>query len=159
MALVVGTNTFIALADADTYHSDRGNASWAAATETDRQSALIKATDYITDHYSWKGLKTVSSQGLAWPRTGATDEDGYELSSDVIPEAVKRATSELALLIIGGESLTAKRERGGNVKREKIGPLETEYMDSATPGDTYPAIDRLVRGLIQSRMFKRAVRA
>ena len=156
--LVVGTNTFVALMDADTYHSDRGNSAWASASETDRQTALIKATDYINNHYRWKGVKTESDQGLAWPRTGAFDSDGYEIDTDVIPEEVERATSEMALLIIGGENLSAKRERGGHIKRETVGALETEYMDGAPGSDKYPSVDRLVAGLVTSKTFMRAAR-
>jgi len=50
---------------------------------------------YITSR-QWTGAPTSSTQRLAWPRTGMFDGNGNAIPSDVIPQALKDAQSELA---------------------------------------------------------------
>ena len=42
-------NSYVSVAEADAYHADRGNAAW-IGEDSAKQSALIKATDYLENH-------------------------------------------------------------------------------------------------------------
>lgn len=45
---------------------------------------------------TWTGLPATATQALPWPRTGMYDLNGNAISSNVIPQALKNATAELA---------------------------------------------------------------
>jgi hypothetical protein len=78
MALIVETGqagstseSFASVADADLYHSNRGNTAWAAIASTAlKEAALRKATDYMEQSYRlrWLGYRHTEAQALSWPR-------------------------------------------------------------------------------------------
>lgn len=146
--VITGANSYVEVAYADTYHSDRGATSWAALTTQQKQTALIKATDYLEQQYAgmWIGYAVEKLQPLSWPRTYA-DPDYYGVNdiSGEVPALVKQATCILAL-----ESLTAELNpvQGRATKREKVDVIEVEYSDYAKLGSTRPAIDGLLRKLL-----------
>jgi hypothetical protein len=156
MALVVedGTgladaNSYISVADADTYHSDRGHTDWTAAAAEEKEQALILATQYLDGRYRkrWKGYKSTTGQALSWPRLNVRDEDGYSLDG-TIPARLTYATAEAALAQIKGTELSPELERGGQVRRERVGSLETEYSPGAPARTALTAVSDLLRGLI-----------
>jgi hypothetical protein len=68
MALVLNTNSYVAVADAETYFETRIDAAtWNAASNALKEEALVTATQLI-DNRSWIGSAVSSSQALAWPR-------------------------------------------------------------------------------------------
>ena len=68
---VSGANSYGSVADANTHWSDRTDDDdvWENADTSDKESALIDATDYIEGTYSWIGEKKSKDQGLGWPRS------------------------------------------------------------------------------------------
>jgi hypothetical protein len=165
MALIVEDGTgkadaesYIAVADATTYHAARGNADWAAlASDTVREQMLRKATEYMVQQYRmrWKGVRATTVQALDWPRglverpdyayagmNGYTTISGdFYFPSDDVPLEVERACAELALKAISGPlapDLTPP------VTREKVGPIEVEYAQGARQTTTYQAVDNLL---------------
>ncbi|MDB5490356.1 MAG: hypothetical protein JWO78_205 [Micavibrio sp.] len=148
---VADANSLVSVAEADAYHLDRGNAEW-AGTDAVKQSALIKATDYITQNYDgrWTGEVVSDTQSLAWPRKCTV------VASNVVPALVKHAVCLLAL-----EALTADLnpvlERGGAIKREKVDVIETEYMDGAPVGTVRPAVDGLLKKYLRGPSINRRV--
>lgn len=172
---VSGANSYLAVADADTYWGDRVNATspdgnaWSSASTPDKQGALVEASAYLDATYEWvwnnpplwqgrvNPLSPLSAytplkseeQGLDWPRNAAYDEETYILQTGV-PQKVKDATAQLALQMLDGEALEAQ-DRGGQIKREKVGSLEVEYMGGATPNKSFPMLDRMLSGLYVRR--------
>jgi len=143
-------NSYISLTDADTYHSDRGNATWAAATEAVRNAALINATQWLDGKYRgrWAGFRGSADQALDWPRYAAYDIDGYYLDSDAVPARIPYAAAEAALAIVDGTDLSPALDRGGRVKREKVGPIDTEFFDGAPARTVLSAVSDLVKGYV-----------
>jgi hypothetical protein len=137
---VTGANSYVTVAEAATYHLDRGNAAWAgAASDTVRQGALVRATDYIEQTYGddWKGEPVATDQALSWPRCGLCGVD-----TDEIPDRLKQAVCLLALEALSAD-LNPVLDRA--IKRERVeGAVETEFMDSAKPGKARPAISGLL---------------
>lgn len=157
MALIVGTDSYISVADLDAYWAARNNLAWEAADTADKDKAGREATQYLDATYQWVGEIQNSSQALGWPRDGACDHEGRALAG--IPGKVEDAAAELALASLSSP-LLEPRDRGGAVRRERLGSLEVEYMDRAVGRKTYPLVDRLLRGLTRgSGNAPRLVRA
>lgn len=90
-------NVYTSLAFDDAYHDDRGNTKWEDASVADRESAKIRATDYIDKRWGvwFKGRKSSSTQARQWPRISAVDNNGYVLSG--VPVLLQWASAEYAL--------------------------------------------------------------
>src|SRR5687767_10124818 len=88
-------NSYITVADADTYHDAHLYAStWTAATTANKTISLIWATRLIDAAYEFVGEIASDTQALRWPRAAAFDRDGRLLANDEIPEALEQATAE-----------------------------------------------------------------
>lgn len=141
--------TLISVADADAYFLLRGNVVWAAiATEEVKEQLLRKASDYILGTFGprWQGVRLLSTQALDWPRVGVISND-WEVAANTIPFLVANASAELALQANSGELL---ENTGPSVKREKIGPLETEFNAFESSEIKYTQIDRLLSPFFRS---------
>lgn len=151
MALTVGTDTYITVAEADSYWSDRNNSTWSDATTADKEKALREATAFLDGQYDYIGEMTdLDSQILAWPRSGALITQGaYKgriFDVDEVPQKLKDAQAELALNALS-DNLRPVQDRGGNIKREKVDVIEIEYSDFAPSQKTFDFVNLLLRGL------------
>lgn len=162
MALVVPpaspADSYVSLVDAAAYHTARGNAAWAAlANDTVREQLLIKATDYITATYGprWKGERVDGEQLLDWPRS-CVYANGYVVPSNIVPVLVGNACAELALK---ASTVELMPDVGRLKSRVKVGPIETEYVEGATPLTRFTAIDRMLAPYLTSAMNIPVVRA
>ena len=147
MSLVVEDGTglptaesYLSVADLDTYVSNRGLTN-AAATTPAKEAALRNATTFIDSFARYKGVRYSETQGLEFPRTGLTDWSGYTVSG--IPNRLKNACAELAVKA-ASESLYTDADRGGMVKSESVGPISTTYMDGAPPEKLFTIAKRLL---------------
>jgi hypothetical protein len=110
MALVLNTNSYVAIDDADTYFETRiDSASWENAADSLKEDALVTATQIIDDN-PWIGTAVSSSQALAWPRKQAIYYDSrmgqeIEIANNVTPDKVKIAVYEQALHLLNNEDL------------------------------------------------------
>jgi len=151
MALIVedgtgisGAESYASLADANTYWNGRQHSShytsWNGASTAQKEGALREASAYLDAVYGpyYRGNRRGYIQGLLWPRSDATDDRGYELPA--LPDCLVNACYELAARAIDGQ-LAEDLDRGGAVKREKVGPIEVEYADSAPVRKTYGAVN------------------
>jgi len=179
MALVVEDGTaktdaesYVSVADADTYFSNRGNAAWAALTTEQKEQALRKATDYLVAVYRlrWKGRRVSQDQALDWPRYDAyiiTDPfhtsgilaDDWLIAADVVPVEVERACAELAVRAAGDtliEDLDLTDARGSVVK-QKAGSVEIQYKSDHELSNVkkFPLVERLLDPLIEGENASR----
>lgn len=146
MALIVETgaglvnaDSFVSVPDADTYHTSLGNTGWdspggASASTEQKEAALRRASRFLSDSFKWKGFPVKGrDQNLAWPRFYVSDDEDYGIEADEIPIELKRATYEIALLeLITPGTMTPSVTESQRVKREKVGPLEVEYLATRT---------------------------
>jgi len=149
MALVVEDGTgkedaeaYISVTDADAYFAARGNAVWADLTTGQKEQALRAGADYMGGQYGlrWKGSRVTADQALDWPRVGVI-ANGFEVDSDIVPEAVRRANAEFAVRASAGDLLA---DQGAQVKSERVGPIAVEYADGARQGTRYVAVDGML---------------
>lgn len=172
---VEGADSYIDTDYADAYHAARGHTAWtdAAVTTAQKEAAIIRATDHIDRMFGslFRGLKVLPTQGLAWPRNGAYDDDGWPL--DEVPTLLKKACAEYALrallygqLVPDAPPVAARQafttdeetpEAGdtlGRVKQktESIGPIKESvtYDTGAAPLlAMYPAADAYLSQLLE----------
>lgn len=143
MALIVEDGTgledaeaYASVATADAYASAMGLSAWAAAATATKEIALRRATQYIDSRYTFRGHALTDTQALEWPR------EEYQWPV----RAVVNACCELAVRALAGP-LVADIE-AGSVKREQVGPIETEYFEQANGGQVrFALVDDLLRGV------------
>jgi hypothetical protein len=157
MALVKGTNSYVTVAEADTYFGDRLNASvWDLADDTTKAQALITATRLLDD-MSWSGTAISESQALSFPRSGSYFDPkvgGVISFGSSTPSRVSTANYELALHLMSNEDATSA---GGSVKSIKVGDIS---LDNINQVSTFPyAIKKIINPLLDnggSNMWWRA---
>ena len=155
MSLIVESGTgsatsesYCSVADATTYHANRGNSTWALLTTAQMEEALRRATDFIEQVYgqAWQGITVNSTQALTWPRSGVYI-NGYAFPSDSIPKSLVNATAEMALRAAAGE-LMADLSQG--VIREKVDVLEVEYDKYSARNTIYSAVASMLKPLLKN---------
>ena len=156
---VVGANSYVSVAYADEFFSDRGNSEW-QGTDAVKQSLLIEATDYIEMVYGRRfiGEMADTAQALSWPRSGTDDYLDSAYAADEIPTVLKRACCRYALqsLISGPLAPTPVVDETGLpvvTTRKAVGPIEKEFRlagSSSRPAQfrSYPAADGLMASLL-----------
>lgn len=143
---------------ADDYFLGSDKTAWDSASVTEKEAALRQATQFIDANFRdrFPGVIRSESQALEWPRSGAVDRSGRTIND--VPDIVKNATVELAKeRLVDGRTLVPSETRGGQVKREKVGPIEVEYMDGAPSGTVYKWAEKLLTKVLVpiSRRIKR----
>lgn len=134
-----------------------------------QEVALIQGARYLERGYEsrWRGFRTNRRQGLAWPRRsrpanitfrstlgydGILDGDGFKIETDEIPQKVKEAQFEAAMLSLDGGDLLPSLERGGQIKQESdgAGPVRTSvtYASGASPRERFTTIEGLLQAYV-----------
>ncbi len=149
--VVASADSYISQADADTYFTNHDDPSdWTGATSALKDSALRFAVMTMDGMFEWSGAVQSSTQVLGWPRTSAEDAEGRAIASSTIPQRIKDAQCELAVQHIGSP-INAALDRGGDVRRERAGPVEVEYSEGAAAEQVKPLIERILLGLGKRR--------
>lgn len=160
MALIVEDGTgkvdaesFASVAEADTYHLNRGNAAWAALpSATVKEQCLRRATDYMQQMYRerWEGWRKTVAQALEWPRSGAISDANYPypiyVADNIVPPQVKNACVELALKANSG-ALVADLDRAKS--HVKVGEIEVTYDPQSTETKRYPTVEAYLMPLLR----------
>ena len=135
MALVLNTNSYVEVLDADDYFETRIDAAnWTAASETIKEQALVTATTII-DERPWIGSAVSPSQALAWPRKNALYYDtrmgqDIKFAENEVPERVKTAIYEQALHLIDNEDLLLQTVK--NYESISIGSIRLSDTNNET---------------------------
>jgi hypothetical protein len=151
-------NAYVSVADADTYFTDSGMTTWTGVAAL-KEAAIVRGTAAIDGMYNsrWPGTRSSSAQALGWPRDDAWDMDGYALNE--VPTAVINATCEAALIeLVTPGALSVSLGHGGEVLREKVGPVEVEYKASAPGMTVYNSIRNALSRIVKiggSMVFRR----
>ena len=108
---------------------------WTNATAGDRNIALVQATRLLDDWFDWNGKIADSDQALRWPRYSVEDCDGVDIDSDIIPQFLIDATSELALHLLQSTDVLGAPDTLG-YSRIKVDVLELEIDKSDRDSET-----------------------
>jgi len=151
MALVVNTNSYISLEEADDYAWARQSMTdWQALPNHAKEQTLVSAADYLNT-IPWAGVAadTVTPQKMSFPRIVKIWHPRYgaELSLDgsTVPQEIKDAQVELAVFIFtsGGFGGTAKQGGAitgnpslvGTPEALKVGSISLEGLKSDGASD------------------------
>jgi len=151
------SNTYISLDDANTYFEGRLNASvWTDATDANKNAGLVQAARILDRYIGWLGYKTDQDQAMQWPRWGICYEGSmyyecpdnpqtwiYALDSTIIPQELKDAQCELALVLLSQDT-QAVSDTAGFSRISVEGAVEVE-INSA---DRVKEIPSHVYGLV-----------
>jgi hypothetical protein len=148
--------SYASVAFATAYHSDRGNAAWAAlSSDIIREQLLRKATGYMEQVYRarWKSFRVTITQSLSWPRAWVPVIDapsGYGagptyVANNIVPIEVQQACAELALIASTADLAPALPRP---TVRERVGDIDVEYNRYAPEFTRYRAVDMLLGPLL-----------
>ncbi len=156
------------LEQANAYNEARGYA-W-SGDDAAKEAALLRASVYVDGRYvkrfpsgryesMFPGVKTGGrSQERAWPRTGAVDYEGNAIPSDEVPQEILAAVAEAAWRELASPgSLSPDFVASTAIKREKVGPIDTEYAvpsESVTADSVRPVltvIDEIIAPVLVAR--------
>ncbi len=122
----VDANSYANVADGDAYFDGHVYATtWTAASNANKEKALVMATRLIDSQYQFNGWKAHDSQALQWPRERCHDPDkgpavsfmllanlGTYVEADEVPKAVIDATCEMAKELLLLDRTTAPPGEG-----------------------------------------------
>ena len=159
-------NSYVTLAEANTYFSDRlnstANGDWTndsagtARTDAVKSAALVTATRRI-DEETFLGVKTTTTQALKFPRVDLYDEDGIAFSTTAIPERVKQATYIAALELLKADYLAENYLQ--NYSYLSTGTMQFKQFTQQSAGRLPAEAMRLLRLVMTSAGGGRLVRA
>jgi hypothetical protein len=109
----VDSNSYQTLLEANAYFVTRlHTAVWTAATDNQKEAALIWATRILDVNIQWNGIRQTELQALAWPRMNVYDADGWVIRINVIPKELKWAQAELAQLLLADDRMVEVSAKG-----------------------------------------------
>jgi hypothetical protein len=137
---VDGANAYIDTTDFLQYWETHG-VDYSAEDESTQQVAIIRGTSYVDQRYKYKGYPLTEGQSTEFPRAELYDCRGDLVEG--VPQSVKDACAEYAGRYIDNgqlqEDTTDTDALAGRVKKEKLGPMEIEYMGGISAGSTFPS--------------------
>jgi hypothetical protein len=124
-----------------------------------KENALMMATRILDENINWIGWPASSLQALAWPRSSVYTRNGGLYSNLIVPDAVKRATAELARTMAVAKLGGTTSSTPAGLKALKAGPVSLEFDTSApvVAEDVIPAtVISMITFLIESRQAGRS---
>ena len=140
--LITDAESYISVAELDAYWTKRGNTTFVALSEAEKEILLIKATDYVEQVYfgKWLGDRYSDTQNTEYPRT-------IDYLNVGIPTRLKNACAELALKANSGELLIDIAQR---VVKKKVAVIETTYSEYSDQLTQYTNVYNLLSPYLES---------
>lgn len=150
MALQVGTNAYISVAEAETYFADRLDvAAWTDARDDQKAQALVTATSVLDDK-TWSGYAVSEEQSLAFPRVGTYFDPKLgsisSLGSDRAMTRIKRATCELAYHLLNNDGLL---DNTGSIENLTVGSINLSKVKAAA--EVPSVVSNLIKPLLLNK--------
>ena len=126
--LIVGENSYVDVAYADTFFSNYlYSDTWEATDDDIKKKALITATFMLDNNFNWWGEKTDEDQTLDFTRTS----DIYNLGCgnndpENVPKEIKDATCIQAQYILDNNVYLTKDK----IKKTTLDVMDIEYFES-----------------------------
>lgn len=142
-------DAFVTVAAFKAYCDAMGRDYSAYDDDTEIEPAIRRGTTFLSTGFTWKGYRTSArAQALAWPRVGATDQEGETVPSDSIPVEIANACCEASWheLTVGALQPTVTLTE--RVKSERVGSLSVEYADVANTADAARPVLLLLRAMV-----------
>jgi hypothetical protein len=155
MALVVGTNSYVTLAEAEAYFADRVNvAAWDEADSLVKEQSLITAAKQL-NLTRWVGSIADKAQTLAFPRIGSYFEPLFnevvKMDGTTVPNRITTANMEQAYHLLNNDGVL---DSSGSPDRIKVDVIELEGLQSGA--SAVPVMSSTVSGLIEPLTYASA---
>lgn len=150
---VADANSFVTIAEIKDAATQRGVT--LPANDNDIEAFAVKAIDFIVSKEGqMNGVRTYAEQDLPYPRTGV-----YLYSNALLPTAIPKTLKQAQLQLVfdqanGIDLFANDRPQEQAIKRDKVGPIETEFFEPGANAGAAPALDAamsylspLLRGL------------
>jgi hypothetical protein len=111
---------------ANVWCQQRGMTAFADIAYADRPKLLLRASEWIDQHFQFTGNRQSTTQVRAWPRDHAIDTDGRTITG--IPDVVIAAVIELSVLLADDPD-AAEQAMGlaPAISHQKAGGIEIRY--------------------------------
>lgn len=100
-SIVDGANSYISVADADSYISNNITSSkqilWNDLIDEDKEIQLANSTEFVDLFVNWNSEILEIDQPLNWPRNEFLDTSKRKVKNNEVPEAVVNAVAEIAV--------------------------------------------------------------
>jgi len=142
-SIVAGANSYVSLADASTYLGNWYGTAWANLQPAVQSSALYYAQYALDRLYGRKYLSIIppaSQQTLLWPRYTFLDNTYRLIQGNQIPQAIKDAQCELAMMYINGVSLFPNESDNTLFKSVSVDvgvKIQKDYWEKPKDSETY----------------------
>lgn len=155
-AVVAGANSYVDIAYANNYHTTYGNTDWDASGQNDYTTALIVAAQALDAYYAAKYESLIpvgSTQSLLWPRLVFWDRNQRIRQQGVIPDELKKAQCEFALLYSNGTDLFPQLNADSQIieTQVKVGEIATRtYYQKPTAVSNFRKVDLLLWPILKA---------
>lgn len=125
--------------------------------QTKNRQALILATELI-DQFDFIGNPTAPTQPLKWPRVGAIDRNRQPIPADTIPASIKKATAELALILLQHDLTNPRQQQHLYLlTSEMVGQTQASFAKNPNRRLTTYVMDLLKPLLLDKSAFSSAL--
>ena len=142
------TSAYLLVREASNWCRDRGYDDWGELDSLEMGQLILRASEWIDQHFKFRGHPESPDQVRAWPRIDAYADDGHAFTG--IPDQVIEAVMTLALAMMEGEDKAEEAIGfGRRIKQQKAGGIEVQYQDGQ--GNRQTRIMQLLAPLVVSR--------
>ncbi|WP_298983483.1 DnaT-like ssDNA-binding protein [uncultured Roseibium sp.] len=149
-------DSYVTVAEMDTYFSGRGVTSYDNATTAEKEFAAKDVTFFIDSKYAgaWKGSIVADSQALSHPRSELKDLEGRSIATTAIAPQVKNAVFSMVEAGLTDENLFVRDEAEGRIIETEnvVGPIEERivYQQAVGSSKSYPQVDLILKPLLKT---------
>lgn len=123
------STSYVSVAYADEYITFwYDDAEWNALTLEDKEKKLMIATSFLDSAVRWQSSIRNIEQALQFPRQDFFDLDGRIVRSNIVPQAIKDATVQLAY----ASMISPLSTKGYSIKEESFGDSSDTYASPVT---------------------------
>jgi len=150
---LANANTYCSLSYSISYFSVKQNTAWLALDSQQQELYLIQATDVLDQRYGlgYRGNILTETQSLLFPRTTFADKHGRVIEAGTIPDSLKNAQCEMAILAMDGSAEVDPNQSQNNLKSytDKVDVLEeTKEYFGPISSSTYSQVTRILNPIM-----------
>jgi len=119
---VSNANSYVTLAESETYFAAKGELGWAGTDDFKNQN-LINATTALDALYGQRFISFMAdelNQALLWPRDDTYDLNQRRIEEGTIPNSLKNAQMEMALLNQNGVNLYPEGNTNNDITQRAV---------------------------------------
>ena len=143
-------NSYIDTADVERNLPSISYKKFSELSEDEQIDCMVIASLFIDYSFNWRGCQKLLEQGLNWPRVNVIYQ-GHSVPDNFIPLQIKKASVMAISLIIEFGISVFQKTGEAQIKKEKLGPMETEYFETIKKANLYNSefsdMNNILRGL------------